>query len=167
MNHTSHDQHQHPMSTAGPSSHAGHGHSPPAVLTMPVGLLDREECRAAVERQGRVHRHLLDACVNERQAGMHGDMCDGAAATALVELAARARGDRTVVPLPRATVSTHVHAHVARSAASAGTPPTRGDDHAIHARMAATVAARPESAVPAPGVVYHAAMGHAPAAACS
>jgi Cu2+-exporting ATPase len=44
------------------------------------------------------------------------------------------------VPLPKPTVSTHAHAHVARPLTIAGAPTVRGQDHAAHIGMAPPVA---------------------------
>ncbi len=143
------------MSTYAPrSSHAQHAPSPApdgsgtSTLAVPTGRIACEGCAAIVEARLRTSPHVLGVHVDAAHQVAHVQVHEGTvSAKDLTELVAGACGDRNPVPLPKPDVSSHAHAHTARTACGAIDHATMGRDggHARHdmsdPRMAAAMEA--------------------------
>ncbi|MDP8923518.1 MAG: heavy-metal-associated domain-containing protein, partial [Chloroflexota bacterium] len=100
-------------------------------LTVPTGRVACDACVKAVEERLRSNPGVLAVHVDAEQEVAHVTVHPGAfTVEELAEQAAGACGDRNVVPLPKPTVSSHAHAHIARPSAADLGPAARAAGHA-------------------------------------
>ncbi|HEV8635236.1 MAG TPA: copper-translocating P-type ATPase [Chloroflexota bacterium] len=120
------------------AGHSGHGdHGDTETLSVRTGRIACEGCARIVERRLRTSPHVVGVHVDAAHEVAHVTVHRGATTAAeLAGLVAEAYGARNPVPLPRAEVSSHAHAHTAHPAAGEGAPEARALDHAAHAGMA-------------------------------
>jgi len=90
------------------------------MLAIPTGPLPCGECREQVERRLRENPHVVSVHLDAEHQVAHVEVHDGTvSAEELADLVACCCGDRNPVPLPKAEVSSHAHAHMAHAASPA------------------------------------------------
>ena len=110
-----------------------------ATLSVPIGRVCCGACADLIERRLRQNPHVIRVRVDAAGGMAHVDAHAGMISVQeLADLAGACCGGRCPVPLPDAAVSSHHHAHTARTKLEDGAdaPEARAAAHAEHAGMA-------------------------------